>query len=109
MIYYRIKGQNLIGRKFKPGTVDYELMQKHSGNLGLAILSAVSLLGIANLIFEIYRLLHLANQEYARFALVFTPIFIILITVAVVIKINKQFGKGKNKKTSRKDNNSWLS
>ncbi len=108
MTYYRIKGKNLIGRKFKPGTVDYELMQKHSNNLGLAILGVVNLLGVANLIFDIYRLLHLANQEYARFALVFTPAFVVLITVAVVIKISKQFGKGKNKKGVRKDNDSWL-
>lgn len=109
MVYYRAKGKNLMGRKFKPGTAEHQLMQKHSGNLGLAILGSATLLGVANLIFDIYRLLHLANQEYARFALVFTPVFVLLIAAAVFTKIYRQFGKGKNKKSSHKDNDSWLS
>ena len=96
MAYYRIKGKNIIGRKFKPGTVDYDLMQKHSSNFGLIILSAITVLGIANLIFDIYRILHLPNQDDARFLLVFAPVFTAVIGTVVAIKIRKQLGDEKN-------------
>jgi hypothetical protein len=94
MAYYRVKKKNLIGRKFKSGTIDYELMQKHSRNRSLGILSVVTVLGIANLIFDIYRLLHLADQGYARFILIFAPAFVVVIIIAVVVKLRGQFGHG---------------
>lgn len=112
MAYYRLKGKNLIGKSFKPGTIEHDSMLKYSSNRSLAILGAISLLGIANLVYNITRLLHLQNQEYVRFILVFAPVFVILITIAVSIKIYRQFGNGKYKKAPRKhkkDDDSWLS
>jgi heme/copper-type cytochrome/quinol oxidase subunit 4 len=109
--YYRVKGKTLVGLKFKPGTADYKLMQKHSSNSGLAILGLITLLGVANLIFDVYWLLHLENQEYARFALIFIPLVVLFITAVVIIKIYKQFGNGKyekNKSRRGKDNDTWL-
>lgn len=110
MIYYRLKRENLVGNRYKSGTADYKLMQKHSSNRGLAILGVVTLLGVANLVFDIYRLLHLPNQDDVRFLLVFAPVFVIVIGIAVTVKIYRQFGKGKYKKTARKrdkDDDSW--
>jgi len=112
MIYYRLKRKNLIGNSYKSGTVDYELMQKHSSNRGLVILGVITLLGVANLVFDIHRLMSLPNQDDVRFLLIFAPIFVIVIAIAVTVKIYRKFGNGKYKKGSRKhdkDDDSWIS
>lgn len=108
-VYYRLKKKTFFGRSFKPGTTDYRLMQRYTNNRKLIIVGVLALLCVTNLVFDIYRLLQLPNQDDVRFLLIFSSVFIALITVAVIIKINQQFGKGKNKKGSRKDNDSWLS
>jgi hypothetical protein len=111
MAYYRVKGKNLVGLKFKPGTADYELMRKHSSNRGLVILGVVTLVGIVNLILDIYRLLHLPNQGDVLFLLIFAPSLVIVIAVAVTAKIYRQFGNGKYEKAkhkSGKDKDTWL-
>jgi hypothetical protein len=111
LIYVRTKGKTLIGNNYKPGTIEYGKLRKYSSNHRLTISAVIALICIANLIFDIYRLLHLDNQEYARFILVFAPILIALIAAAVAVKMNRQFGNGKYKKSLRKhdkENDSWL-
>jgi hypothetical protein len=111
VVHYRIKGRTLVGNSYKPNTIEYNNLRKYTSNRSLAIGGIVTLLSIANLVFEIYKLLHLENQEYTRFALIFTPLFVLLITVAVIIKIYKQFGNGKYEKSKGKrgkNKDTWL-
>ena len=103
MVYYRLKGKNIIGRKYKPGTADYEIMHKQSSNRGLAILGTITLAGFVNLGYNIYRLLNLPDQDYAHFILWFAPLFIAVITIPVVIMINRQYGNGKYEQLTRKN------
>lgn len=111
VVFYRVRGKTLMGNSYKPNTIEYDNLRKYSSNRNLAIGSVVTLLGIANLVFDVYRLIHLENQEYARFALIFTPFFLAVISIAVIVKIYKQFGNGKFEKTRRKsdkDKDTWL-
>lgn len=98
MAYYRARGKSIAGQKYKPGTPDYAVMQKQSSNLGLIVLSIIALVSVVNLIFDIYRVMHLNDQGYAYFALIFTPLFIIAIGIPVIIKIYRQYGNGKYEK-----------
>ncbi len=110
--YYRVKGKTLIGNAYKPGTIEYERLRRFSSNRSLVIGGIVVILSAGNLFFDVYRLLHLSNQEYAHFMLIFAPVSITVIGVAVIIKIRSQFGKGKYKKVLNKhdrDSDSWLS
>ncbi len=108
-VHYRLKGKTLIGNSYKAGTIEYKKLQQFSSNRNLAIVVAITLLSIVNLLFDIYRLMNFANQEYAQFMFILGPVTVIVIGIIVTIKIYGQFGKGKNKKGLRKDNDSWLS
>jgi glucan phosphoethanolaminetransferase (alkaline phosphatase superfamily) len=112
MVYFRIKGKTLIGNSYKPGTAEYEKLHKYSSNRSLAIVSVVALLCIANLTFDIVRLLHSADQIRARGLLVLAPVLVVVFAVMAIVKVYNQLGKGRSRKTPHKhdkDNDSWLS
>ncbi len=110
--YYRSKGKTLIGNSYKPGTIEYEKLRNFSNNRNLVIGGIVIVLCTANLIFDVYRLLHVPNQEYAHAMLTFAPLSLVILGIIIVIRMYSRFGKGKYKKESNKhnkDDGSWMS
>lgn len=102
IIYFRAKDKTLIGNSYKPGTIEYEKLHRYSSNRSVIIASILAIFCIANLIFDVYRLLHLENQGYARFILIFAPALVVVITIIVAVNIHSRLGNGKYDKTSRK-------
>ena len=93
MSYYRLKGKTILGDLYKKGSVEDNYMRKYSSNRSLTIGGVITLLGIANLVYDIYRILHLGNQEYAVFIFVFAPVFLAIIAIPVGYSIYRQYGK----------------
>jgi len=97
LIHLRIKGRALIGPNFKPGTPEYKRLRKFSRTRNLFITAVIAIFLIANLIFEVYRLMHMQNHNYAHFMLIFAPTTVIVASIGAMIYTYNAFGDGRRK------------
>ena len=99
MLYFRLTKKTIFGKQYKTGTPPYEALSKLSGNRKLTIAILLALLFVSNLIFDVYRLLHLRNAGYGRGMLVYGSAATIALFFAAFVGI-----KAKNSGTLPRGN-----
>lgn len=83
VMYFRASGKTILGNKYRSGTPEYQTLQRLSSTRNMAIVLVLALLFAANLAFDIYRILHLREQGYSHFILIFAPVSLLLLALVI--------------------------
>lgn len=93
MVFFRLKHKTLIGNQYEPNTPEYKKMLRYSSARSLAVVGIVELLFVANLVYDIHRILGLGKPDYAHFILPFAPIITIASMLCMMYQARNMFGK----------------
>lgn len=88
IILIRTRGSTTFGISYKPGTQEYRNGVKSANNSRIAISTVISVAVIANLLYDVNRLLNFKDHEYAHGLLLYGTIgtfvlFALLIPVGI--------------------------
>jgi hypothetical protein len=92
MAYFRVTKRTILGYSYRPGTDEYKKFAKYSSVPGLSIAVIIALVLLANLVFDIERLLHLSDRVYSHGVLIIMPLFVVVIFVGTMITNRSKFG-----------------
>lgn len=98
MAYFRIKGQTIIGNRYRPDTPEYQALTKFASRRNLVLAIIIALVLIGNLIFDVHRLLLMQNHSYAYGILIYAPVSCVVLSVILVFYARSRFGQGQSKK-----------
>lgn len=101
VLFFRLKGRTLIGNRYRPGTREQERLKRFASTRNLSISVVATLLFIANLGFDIHRLLHFRDSSYAQAVLIYAPVSCILLFLGAIYSTYNKFGikrSGRDKK-----------
>lgn len=90
LLRLRARGKTTFGFGFKAGTPEYERVIKLASNRNIAITIVVTVIFIANFIYDVNRLLNFKDREYAHGLLLYAPIATILFSVLIFFIVRKQ-------------------
>jgi len=91
-LWFKFKGQTLIGTRYDPKSLEYKRFTKFSKTSTLVGATVALIIFIANLIFDIHRLIHLQDRSYVHFILVFAPVTSVLGLIAAIIYVAYTYG-----------------
>lgn len=98
MIHFRMTDKTLLGRRYKHNSVEYKKLQKFASVRGLSMAVAIGIICMANLAYDIYRILHFNKPDYAHFSLTFFPIAFAIAFVVLVLRAPKILADQSSKK-----------
>jgi hypothetical protein len=90
MVTFRIKGENILGEKVKPGTLDYKKIRRLASAHALIPVVILEFIFLVNLSYDVIRLIQM-NTSDARVLLIFAPIVAILIFCWVAHDVRQKF------------------
>lgn len=102
LLLIRMKGKTTFGIATKRGTKEYENGVKFASNTNIGTTVILALVLIANLIYEVNRLLHHDNREDAQGILVLGTVFIVVMTIVMIPFARKQARNAHQMSTIRK-------
>ncbi len=74
MICIRLTNRSIIGEENDPKRPGYKKMQIFLSLRGLVVATFIGIVIVVNLIYDVHRILHLGNPEYAHGMLTFAPL-----------------------------------
>lgn len=91
MAYFRKNSETIFGsRVYQKGSIEHTRLSKFSSGRSVTMTILLELAFVANLTYDIRRLLNLPDQSYARTTLIYFPIAIVIFFVLVLFAIRKQ-------------------
>jgi len=93
LIYLRAKGRAVFGPTYKSGTPERERLEKFASTRNLIISFLFAFVLAANLIYDVNRIMHLSNRDYAHGVLIYAPIASILFFILMIFMTRDQFSK----------------
>jgi hypothetical protein len=102
MVFFRVKHKTLIGNQYEPSTPEYKKMLRYSSASALTIAGIVELLFVANLTYDIHRILSLGKPDYAHFILPFAPIITIASMLCMMYQARNMFGNSLGLRPNKK-------
>jgi hypothetical protein len=95
LVYLKNTGKTILGDEFKPDTAGYKKFKNLTSGRAIATTSFIGLIFTANLIYDVYRILHLDKPDYARFILIYFSIGTILFAVIMLFVMRERLESGK--------------
>lgn len=102
LLLIRFKGKTTFGISLRPGTEEYTNGIRFARNRNIVIATAIALAVYANMAYEIIRLIHFENQDYARGLLTYSPLITLGLILFMVYIGRKQTGVTKDISNTKK-------
>jgi len=94
VLYFKAKGKSILGEDIIQGAPGCGKFKKLSSNRAIIVAATILLVFIANLVYDVGRLLDLDNQEYARGMLTFGPAAVILFFIVMLLVMRNRLKSG---------------
>lgn len=93
LVYFRVLNKTLYGQEYKPGTPENMRVRKLASNRNIVTCCAIAFVFVANLAYDIHRLLRLSNRSYAHSILIYAPISCILFSIMMFFVVRNNIDK----------------
>lgn len=94
LLYIRLRGGTTFGIHVKLGSPEHKRIVRLASNRNLAIASILGLVFIIGLVGSVKRLVNLSTQD-ARSILIFAPVAVVLMYLAMIYVVRKQISANK--------------
>jgi hypothetical protein len=104
LILLRTNGKTTFGLSYKPGTPEHKRVVQLASPRIIGISTVIALAFIANLIYDIRRLLNLEDHDFAQALLLYGTVFVVVLSILMIPvgrkqgKIVTELGEARNKK-----------
>ena len=91
--HVKLYGKNVYGQTYTSGSIEHRTFKKLMSAKALAITGLIGLALVANLAYDVYRILHLGKPAYAQFILIYFSLGMILFSVIMFIIVRDKMAK----------------